>query len=175
MQSPKENYKKTRMLVLISVLVAQGMILGFIEKMLPLPFIVPGAKLGLANIITLTSIYILSFKQSFSVVFLRVILTAVTFGSMSSFLYSLSGGILSLLAMAGLFAFFKERINLITVSIIGAVAHNLGQLLVASLILESVFILTYLPILMVIAIPTGVFVGIVARFLINYLKKTHFV
>jgi len=175
MQSPKDNYNKTRMLVLISVLVAQGMILGFIEKMLPLPFIVPGAKLGLANIVTLTSIYILSFKQAFSVVFLRVILTAATFGSMSSFLYSLSGGILSLLAMAGLFAIFKERINLITVSIVGAVAHNVGQLLVASLILESVFIMTYLPILMIIAIPTGIFVGIVARFLINYLKKTHFV
>jgi len=175
MQSPKENFNKTRMLVLISVLVAQGMILGFIEKMLPLPFIVPGAKLGLANIVTLTSIYILSFKQAFSVVFLRVILTAVTFGSMSSFLYSLSGGLLSLCAMAGLSVFFKERINLITVSIVGAVAHNLGQLLVASLILESVFIMTYLPILMIIAIPTGIFVGVVARFLINYLKKTHFV
>lgn len=169
------NYTKTRMLVLISVLVAQGMILGFIEKMLPLPFIMPGAKLGLANIVTLTAIYLLSFRQSFAVVVLRVVLTAVTFGSLSSFLYSLGGGILSLFAMALLFWLFKDKINLITVSIVGAVAHNLGQLLVASMILESAYILTYLPFLMIIAIPTGIFVGIVARFLINYLKKTRFI
>ncbi|MDK2867499.1 MAG: hypothetical protein PWP51_1182 [Clostridiales bacterium] len=169
------NYTKTRMLVLISVLVAQGMILGFIEKMLPVPFIVPGAKLGLANIVTLTAIYLLSFRQSFSVVVLRVLLSAVTFGSLSSFLYSLSGGIFSLLVMALLFKVLGDRINLITVSIAGAVAHNLGQLMVASIILETPYILTYLPILMIVAIPTGIFVGIVARFLITYLKRTRFI
>ena len=72
----------TRILVFISVLVAQGMILSFIESMLPIPFFVPGAKLGLANIITLTAIYMLTFKQATAVVLLRVILTAATFGSL---------------------------------------------------------------------------------------------
>ena len=73
----KRTASKTRMLVFISVLVAQGMILSFIESMLPLPFIVPGAKLGLANIVTLSAIYMLSFKQASAVVLLRVFLTEI--------------------------------------------------------------------------------------------------
>lgn len=165
---------KTRMLVFISVLVAQGMILSFIESMLPLPFIVPGAKLGLANIVTLSAIYMLSFKQATAVVILRVILTAATFGSLSSFLYSFSGGVLSLLVMAAILKVFKNEISLIGVSIAGAVAHNLGQLFVAAFIIRNLLILTYLPILLIIAIPTGVFVGVVARVLINYLERIKF-
>lgn len=170
----KRTASKTRMLVFISVLVAQGMILSFIESMLPLPFIVPGAKLGLANIVTLSAIYMLSFKQASAVVLLRVFLTAATFGSLSSFLYSFSGGVLSLLVMAAILKVFKNEISLIGVSIAGAVAHNLGQLFVAAFIIRNLLILTYLPILLIIAIPTGVFVGVVARVLINYLERIKF-
>lgn len=165
---------KTRMLVFISVLVAQGMILSFIETMLPIPFIAPGAKLGLANIVTLSAIYLLTFKQATAVVLLRVVLTAVTFGSLSSFLYSLSGGVLSLLIMAGILKVFKGEISLMGVSVAGAVAHNIGQLVVATIMIHNVLIFTYLPILLIVAIPTGIFVGIVARILINYLEKVKF-
>jgi heptaprenyl diphosphate synthase len=162
------------MLVFISVLVAQGMILSFIETMLPIPFIAPGAKLGLANIVTLSAIYLLTFKQAAAVVLLRVILTAVTFGSLSSFLYSLSGGVLSLLIMAGILKVFKGEISLMGVSVAGAVAHNIGQLVVATIMIHNVLIFTYMPILLIVAIPTGIFVGIVARILINYLEKVKF-
>ncbi len=165
----------TRKLVLISVLVAQGMVLGYIEKMLPIPFIVPGAKLGLANIITLTAIYFLSFKESSAVVLLRVLLTAATFGSLSSFLYSLSGGVLSLIAMATVLKVFKDELSLISVSIIGSIAHNMGQLLVAAIIIHNVLIFTYLPFLLIIAVPTGIFVGLVSKALIQYLKRTNFI
>jgi len=162
------------MLVFISVLVAQGMILSFIESMLPIPFIAPGAKLGLANIITLSAIYLLTFKQASAVVLLRVLLTATTFGSLSSFLYSFSGGVLSLLVMAAILKVFKGEISLIGVSIAGAVTHNLGQLFVAAIIIHNVLILTYLPILLIVAIPTGIFVGIVAKILIKYLERVNF-
>ncbi|GAU77353.1 Gx transporter family protein [Fusibacter sp. 3D3] len=165
----------TRKLVLISVLVAQGMVLGYIEKMLPIPFIVPGAKLGLANIVTLTAVYFLNFRASAAVVLLRVLLTAVTFGSISSFLYSLSGGVLSLMAMAGLLKVFKNEMSLISVSIIGSISHNVGQLMVAALIIHNVLILTYLPFLLIVAVPTGIFVGLVAKALIQYLEKTNFI
>ncbi|MCA0386354.1 MAG: Gx transporter family protein [Firmicutes bacterium] len=167
----KSNTNKTRILVFISVLVAQGMILSFIESMLPIPFIAPGAKLGLANIITLSAIYLLTFKQATAVVLLRVILTAATFGSLSSFLYSFSGGVLSLLVMAAVLKVFKGEISLIGVSVMGAVAHNLGQLFVAALIIRNILILTYLPILLIVAVPTGIFVGVVARILIKYLER----
>jgi heptaprenyl diphosphate synthase len=170
----KNTASKTRMLVFISVLVAQGMILSFIESMLPIPFIAPGAKLGLANIITLSAIYLLTFKQASAVVLLRVLLTATTFGSLSSFLYSFSGGVLSLLVMAAILKVFKGEISLIGVSIAGAVAHNLGQLFVAAIIIHNVLILTYLPILLIVAIPTGIFVGIVAKILIKYLERVNF-
>ena len=170
----KNTASKTRMLVFISVLVAQGMILSFIEGMLPIPFIAPGAKLGLANIITLSAIYLLTFKQASAVVLLRVLLTATTFGSLSSFLYSFAGGVLSLLVMAAILKVFKGEISLIGVSIAGAVAHNLGQLFVAAIIIHNVLILTYLPILLIVAIPTGIFVGIVAKILIKYLERVNF-
>lgn len=170
----KNTASKTRMLVFISVLVAQGMILSFIESMLPIPFIAPGAKLGLANIITLSAIYLLTFKQASAVVLLRVLLTATTFGSLSSFLYSFAGGVLSLLVMAAILKVFKGEISLIGVSIAGAVAHNLGQLFVAAIIIHNVLILTYLPILLIVAIPTGIFVGIVAKILIKYLERVNF-
>lgn len=169
----RQTSSKTRILVFISVLVAQGMILSFIESMLPIPFIAPGAKLGLANIITLAAIYLLTFKQATAVVLLRVILTATTFGSLSSFLYSFAGGVLSLLIMAALLKVFKGEISLIGVSVAGAVAHNLGQVFVAALIIHNVLILTYLPILLIVAIPTGIFVGIVSRILINYLERVN--
>ncbi len=170
----KNTASKTRMLVFISVLVAQGMILSFIESMLPIPFIAPGAKLGLANIITLSAIYLLTFKQASAVVLLRVLLTATTFGSLSSFLYSFAGGVLSLLVMAAILKVFKGEISLIGVSIAGSVAHNLGQLFVAAIIIHNVLILTYLPILLIVAIPTGIFVGIVAKILIKYLERVNF-
>ena len=161
----------TRILVFISVLVAQGMILSFIESMLPIPFFVPGAKLGLANIITLTAIYMLTFKQATAVVLLRVILTAATFGSLSTFLYSFAGGIFSLLIMAAVLKVFRNDISLIGVSVLGAVAHNMGQLMVATFMIHNILMLSYLPLLLIAAVPTGIFVGIVARILINNLER----
>lgn len=167
----RKTSSRTRMLVFVSVLVAQGMILSFIESMLPIPFIAPGAKLGLANIVTLSAIYLLTFKQATAVVLLRVILTAATFGSLSSFLYSFAGGVFSLLVMAVLLKVFRDEISLMGVSVAGAVAHNLGQLFVAAFIIRNILILTYLPILLIVAVPTGIFVGIVAKILIKYLKR----
>jgi heptaprenyl diphosphate synthase len=170
----KNTSLKTRKLVFISVLVAQAMILSFIERMIPVPFIAPGAKLGLANIITVTAVYMLTFKEAAAVVLLRIILTATTFGSLSSFLYSLSGGVLSLLVMASIVKVFRDEVSLVGVSISGAIAHNIGQLIVAAFVINSFLIITYLPILLIIAIPTGIFVGFVARFLINYLNRINF-
>lgn len=172
--SEKNTSVKTRRLVFISVLVAQAMILSFIERMIPVPFIAPGAKLGLANIITVTAVYMLTFKEAAAVVLLRIILTATTFGSLSSFLYSLSGGVLSLLVMASIVKVFRNEVSLVGVSIIGAIAHNIGQLIVAAFVINSFLIITYLPILLIVAIPTGIFVGFVARFLIDYLERINF-
>ncbi|MGX8797549.1 Gx transporter family protein [Fusibacter sp. JL298sf-3] len=167
----RESTIRTRQLVFIAVLVAQGMILSYIERMIPVPFIVPGAKLGLANIVTLTAVYTLTFKQAGAVVLLRILLTASTFGSLSSFLYSFSGGVLSFLVMYVVAKIFRNDISMMSVSIIGAVTHNLGQLLVAAFVIRSLLVLSYLPLLLIVAVPTGVFVGLVAKFLVGHLEK----
>lgn len=167
----RESTLKTRQLVFIAVLVAQGMVLSYIERLIPVPFIVPGAKIGLANIVTLTAICLLTFKQSGAVVLLRILLTASTFGSLSSFLYSFSGGVLSFFIMFVFSRVFKNDLSLMTISIIGAITHNLGQLLVAAFMIKSLLVLGYLPMLLVVAIPTGIFVGVVAKFLITHLER----
>lgn len=166
--------RKTQKLTFISLLVAQALVLYMIERMLPIPFIAPGAKLGLSNIITTVCLYIFSLKDAFVVVILRIILSTFFGGSISSFLYSLSGGILSLLAMYVIKRLGKDYISIIGVSITGAFFHNLGQIFVAALIVNNINIIVYLPVLAVAGIGTGFFVGITSRFLMLYLNKLPF-
>lgn len=164
----------TRKLVFLSLLVAQAMVLSWLESMIPFTPGIPGAKLGLANIVTLIALSTLDFKSSFTIVLMRTTLTSFLFGTVSSLLYSLSGGLLSLVVMALVLKFLPKSFSLMAVSIIGAIAHNLGQLLMAALVIENVNILYYLPFLMLLAIPTGLFVGIVTRYLLPYLKRFGF-
>jgi len=167
----KTNTKK---LVFISILVAQAMVLSWLESLIPFTPGIPGAKLGLANIITLIALSTMDFKSSLTIVLMRTTLTSFMFGTMSSLLYSLAGGLLSLVVMAILLKALPKSFSLIAISIIGAVAHNLGQLLMAAIVIENANILYYLPFLMILAIPTGLFVGIVTRYLLPYLMRFGF-
>ncbi|SCZ76315.1 Gx transporter family protein [Acidaminobacter hydrogenoformans] len=168
----RSKHSKTRTMVLIAVLVAQAIVLSLVERMIPFNFSVPGAKLGLANIVTLTAIYMLPFRQSFLVVTLRILMTAFIVGSFSSFLYSLAGGYLSYFIMALLVYLDFRNLGTIGISVVGAVAHNLGQLLMAAFIIQNAFILGYLPMLMLAAIATGIAVGLTVQYLIKALKAT---
>lgn len=167
----KTNTKK---LVFISILVAQAMVLSWLESLIPFTPGIPGAKLGLANIITLIALSTMDFKSSLTIVLMRTTLTSFMFGTMSSLLYSLAGGLLSLVVMAILLKVLPKSFSLIAISIIGAIAHNLGQLLMAAFVIENANILYYLPFLMLLAIPTGLFVGIVTRYLLPYLRRFGF-
>lgn len=168
----RNRHSKTRTIVLISVLVAQAIVLSLVERMIPFNFSVPGAKLGLANIVTLTAIYMLPFRQSMLVVTLRILMTAFIVGSFSSFLYSLAGGFLSYFIMAILVYIDFKSLGTIGISVAGAVAHNLGQLLMAAFIIQNVFIIGYLPMLMLAAIATGIGVGVTVQYLVRALKMT---
>ncbi len=161
-------------MVFISLLVAQGLVLYMIERMIPVPFISPGAKLGLANIITVVAIYLLTLRDAFSIVLLRVILATLIGGNLSGFFYSLSGGMLSLFAMYIVFKIGKDNISIIGISIIGAVFHNIGQIIIAATVIQNIKIAAYLPILLVAGVGTGIFVGITAKQLIVYLKRFNF-
>lgn len=163
---------KTQKIVVISLLVAQALVLHLVERLIPFNFGVPGAKLGLANIITLVSIYLFGFKETLTVVILRVILSSLLGGNVSGFLFSISGGILSFLIMYILKVIGREKISVIGISIVGAVFHNIGQILMAAIIIENLNIFIYLPLLLLSSVVTGLFVGITVKYIIKFLKDT---
>lgn len=168
----KKKLKDTRKLVYLSLLTSLALILFLFESMIPMPFITPGAKLGLANLIIMISIYTLdSYKDALKVLLLRIFIASLFFGTPSMIIYSLSGGLLSFIVIITLKKFCSTYLSLIGISTSGAVFHNIGQLLAASLILENFGVMLYLPLLSLAGIGTGIFVGISANFMINHLNK----
>lgn len=157
-----ENLKK---LIYLSLLVACGMVLHFVESTIPVPFPVPGAKLGLANIIALLAITMYGTKEALFVNILRCLLGTLLGGTMSSLIYSLSGAITSTLVMAVFYRYFRRTFSLVGISIIGGVAHNIAQITVASLVISNFGIFVYLPFLMIIGLLTGTFTGMTAFFI----------
>lgn len=162
---------KTTKMIFISLIVAQALVLHVVEGMIPVPIGIPGAKLGLANIFTIISLYILGFKSTVIVVVLRVALATMFGGTLSSFLFSLSGGLLSLFSMTIIKNLLKDKVSIIGVSGAGAVSHNIGQLMVASYIVRNWTVMMYLPVLTFIGIGTGIFIGITANYIIGHMSK----
>ncbi len=163
--------KKTRKIVVVSLLISLGLVLHLVESVFPLSAVVPGAKLGLANIVSLIAISLFGFPAAFQVVIFRVILGSLLAGTFMTinFYLSFSGGILSFLLMYLAYNFFKEQFSLIGVSIIGAVAHNIAQITAAYLIIANAGIFYYLPFLILLALPTGFGVGLVSYFTLKHL------
>lgn len=163
---------KNQRLVYIALLAAQAVIISILERAIPFPFaFAPGAKLGLANIITCMALYTLSVKDVTKVVIIRLTLAALLGGNLSSFMYSASGAILSLLGMIAVKQLGPNRISLIGISVTGAIMHNVGQLMTASWIAQTWTVMLYLPILSVIGILSGIAIGIVANYLLTHVEK----
>ena len=140
------------------LLTAAAMVLSWLESMLPAFGMVPGMKLGLANVVTLFALYRMSLRDAAGISLARVVLTAATFGNAYSFAYSLAGAALSLAVMAGL-----KRLgwfSILGVSAAGGVCHNLGQLLVAVAVLGTPRLGWYLPALAVSGTLTGAAIGL---------------
>lgn len=163
--------RKNQKMVFLALLVAQALVLSLVERMIPVPFVTPGVKLGLANIITVAALYVFSFRDVFMVVILRIILATIFGGSAASFFYSLAGGLLSFVVMYLMIKLFKDGVSIIGVSVVGAVFHNIGQVIIAAAVVQNVKMALYLPVLLVAGVGTGIFVGITARFLLLYLKR----
>lgn len=155
---------KTKKLVYLSLLVAGGVALHVIESMIPVPFPVPGAKLGLANIISLLAIVLYGTREGLEVNILRCLIGSFLGGSMSSLIYSLSGAISSTLVMGFAVKYFEKVFSLVGVSILGSITHNFAQVTVATVILSTFGIYSYLPFLMVVGLLTGGFTGLAANF-----------
>ncbi|MCK8815866.1 Gx transporter family protein [Natroniella sulfidigena] len=156
----------------LSLLVAGAIVLHIVEAMLPTFLVIPGAKLGLANIITLFVLLYFGFKSAFLVITLRIFLSSLLIGTFFSisFFLSLTGGLLSLLVMGFAYYFYSHKFSIIGISVLGAAFHNFGQVSMASVIIDNWRLILYLPYLLLLSLPTGVFVGLVVIKLSNYLE-----
>lgn len=152
------DMKATKTLAQSAVLVALALALSYTERFIPLQLVIPlpGVKLGLANIATLVALYALGWQKTIPIVVVRCFLGAL-FGGLTGILFSLTGGLISL----GVMAFCKKAplFSIYGVSILGAAAHNIGQILAAMALMGSVYVWAYLPYLLLIAIFTGTATG----------------
>ena len=150
-----------------AVLTAMALILSFIDSLLPLDFIAPGVKLGLANTVLLYAVYLMRPRESVLLMVLKVTLSALLLG-FSQFPYSLAGGIFSLAVMLTAYRF---RFHSVTVSIAGSVAHNAGQLAMAAVITSTAILVVYLPVLILAGVLTGTATGLTAKYVLRALAS----
>lgn len=152
--------RKIRVAV-FGVFTALALIFSYIELLIPINFGISGAKLGLANLIIVIVLYKAEWKEALLLSVVRIILSGFLFGNLFGILYSLAGGVLSLAVMALL---KKTQIfSIIGVSMAGGVSHNVGQLIMAMLVVETYAVGYYLPVLLIAGLITGTLIGIAGR------------
>ena len=156
---------KTQKLTVMALTTAIALVLSFIESQIPAFVAVPGVKMGLPNIAIVYALYRLGWKEAAMISLIRVVLVSLLFGSAASFLYSFAGAVLSLLGMTLLKK--TGKFTEIVVSVAGGVLHNIGQIAMASIILETDALRYYLPFLLISGILAGVAVGLVSGILIR--------
>lgn len=152
--------KYIRQITAMGMLVALAMVLGFVETLIPINLGIPGMKLGLANIVVVIALFLFDVKTAVVVSILRIILIAMTFGNMSMMFYSIAGASLSLLSMIAISKI--KSFSLISVSIVGGIMHNVGQIICAAFVVRTNGVFTYLPVLMIAGLVSGALIGIVA-------------
>jgi heptaprenyl diphosphate synthase len=159
---------KAKRVATYGILIALAFLLSYIESIIPIPIPIPGIKLGLANLVVLCGLYTMGAKEAFVLSLIRIILAGFTFGSPSTMMFSLAGGILSCILMV---LFRKTKLLSITgVSIIGGISHNIGQILVAIWVLNNAMLIYYLPFLLLSGAVTGTIIGIVGSILVKRIK-----
>ena len=164
--------KKTKALTLTSSLLAVALALSYMERFFTLQMLIPlpGVKIGLANIVSLVSLYLLGAKYAFSILVVRCILTSVFAGSVTSFMFSITGGIFAMGVM--IVSMRMPVFSVYGVSILGAAAHNIGQIASSVILMNSVYIASYLMYLLPISVFTGFLTGLLSSGVIKALKKT---
>ena len=155
----------TQKLTRLALLAAASVVLGYMESiicaLMPLP---PGIKLGLANTVVLYSIYTIGVGGSIILIILKVVLTGFMSGNLAAaFFYSMGGAVLSLISMLLVRAIGRDSVSIVGVSVVGAVFHNVGQLLVASLLLGTPGLMFYVFVLMISAVVTGTLTGMAGK------------
>lgn len=152
--------KNIKKMAYIGLLAAFASVISYIESLIPINIGIPGVKPGLANFVIVIALYEFSVKDAFVINLIRILIVGMLFGNLFSILFSISGAVISLIAMAAVKKI--KGISLFGVSVAGGVAHNAGQLLVAAFVVNTYTIGYYIPVLIIAGIITGMLVGIPA-------------
>ncbi len=171
------NHKsKTRKLVYLGLMVGMAMGLHIFESMIPIPAPFPGAKLGLANIVTLFVIVNFGPKEAVMVTIMRTLLGSLMTGTFFNitFFLSFAGGVTSSLVMGVAYQFLRDNFSLVGISVLGALTHNVVQVAVAAYFVSTAGIFFYLPYLLLFALPTGFFVGMVTKQMLRYYRPLQY-
>lgn len=153
----------------LAVFLTFALICSYIESLIPIPFGVPGMKLGLTNVVIILLLYLMGPFDAIVVSILRVLLIGFMFGNVYSLCYSLAGGVLSFIVMFLLYRFTK--FSMIAVSVAGGFSHNLGQLLVALFFFDTPYLIYYLPVLLITGVVTGAVIGVIAQAVYSRVRK----
>ena len=153
----------------LSMFLALALVCSYVETLIPFPIGIPGVKLGLTNIIVILVLYCIGEKEAILISILRILLSGFMFGNAFAIIYSLAGGILSFILM--MLMKRTKKFSVITVSIAGGISHNIGQMLLASILIESYYIVSYLPVLLISGTITGFLIGVLGQEIIIRIKR----
>lgn len=165
-------HSRTGRIAVSAMFAALALIFSYIEAILPLSTGIPGVKLGIANLVVILALYNMNFRYAMGINVIRILVAGLLFNGLFGALYSLAGGVVSLTVMwllkkTGLF-------SMAGVSMAGGVAHNMGQLLVASALVSNLKMFVYLPVLMFSGIAAGILIGITASVVSERVPKDVF-
>lgn len=160
---------RLRKIIFLSLCVVFACVLGFLENLIPLGSAIPGVKIGISNIVILAVIYFYSYKEGLACALLKSVLITFLGGNLSSFIYSVTGGLLSALGM-GAFKSLKS-LSSVGVSVLGSFLHITGQIIVAFITLKSHTVFYYYPYLLTFGVLSGALNGYLVKLLIEKLER----
>jgi heptaprenyl diphosphate synthase len=161
------SHSKTKRMTTLALLAAAAFVLSWLDSMIPVSGLLPGAKLGLANLSVLSGLYLLGPGPGAVLCLLKILLSTFLFGNAYSFFYALAGGVLSYLVML----LSYRHCSVVFVSVLGGIFHNIGQVIVAAVVLETLGLFGYLPVLLLCGLGAGCAVGVLGGILISRCKK----
>lgn len=163
-----ENRKRARRVALCGILLALMLVLGLVESLIPVAAGVPGVKLGLSNGVLIFAVYMLDIPTAWLLMALKVTLASSLYAGFGAFPYALAGGVMSLAAMSLLSR--VKGMHPVTVSMVGGVMHNVGQVAMAMLMLRTPRLMYYMAVLMLVGLATGALTGVCAHQVMKHLK-----
>ncbi len=162
---------KTQKIALLGILSAQALALSFIENLLPaMPFLPPGVKLGLSNIVTMFTAGTMGFLPALAVTLIKSLFVLLTRG-VTAFFMSFGGGFFSTVAMCLMIKFVKEKSGFVGVAVVSAVCHNVGQLAVSIIVTKTTAFIYYAPVLLLSGVVMGIVTGIILKAVMPLLMK----